>query len=99
MEREQKEEEGESSKRAINIEVRLVSWNISYEKLANVDEKGVILVWIEHDNRWSLELINDRNHPVIDMSWSHDGLMTVICYEDGFILTDPVTGQRYWSTL
>ncbi len=85
--------------RAHRTEVRLVSWNIPYQKLATVDEKGVIFVWVKHDNRWSLELINDRSHPVIDMSWSHDGRMTVICYEDGFILVGSVTGQRYWSSV
>jgi hypothetical protein len=85
--------------RAHRTDVRLVSWNIPYQKLATVDEKGVIFVWIKHENRWSLELINDRNHPVTAMSWSYDGRMTVICYEDGFILAGSVTGQRYWSTV
>ena len=85
--------------RAHRTEVRLVAWNIPYQKLATVDEKGVIFVWVKHDNRWSLELINDRNHPVTAMSWSHDGRMTVICYEDGYILVGSVTGQRYWSTV
>jgi hypothetical protein len=85
--------------RAHRTEVRLVSWNVPYQKLATVDEKGVIFVWVKHDNRWSLELINDRSHPVIDMAWSHDGRMTVICYEDGFVLVGSVTGQRYWSTI
>ncbi len=85
--------------RAHRTEVRLISWNIPYQKLATVDEKGVIFVWVKHDNRWSLELINDRSHPVIDMSWSYDGRMTVICYEDGFVLVGSVTGQRYWSNV
>lgn len=85
--------------RAHRTEVRLVSWNVPYQKLATVDEKGVIFVWVKHENRWSLELINDRSHPVIDMAWSHDGRMTVICYEDGFVLVGSVTGQRYWSTV
>ncbi|CAF2467091.1 unnamed protein product [Rotaria sp. Silwood2] len=85
--------------RAHRTEVRLVSWNVPFQKLATVDEKGVIFVWVKHDNRWSLELINDRSHPVIDMAWSHDGRMTVICYEDGFVLVGSVTGQRYWSTV
>ncbi|CAF4521749.1 unnamed protein product [Rotaria sp. Silwood1] len=85
--------------RAHRTDLRLVSWNIPYQKLATIDEKGVIFVWVKHDNRWSLELINDRSHPVTDMSWSHDGRMTIICYEDGFILAGSVTGQRYWSTV
>ena len=85
--------------RAHRTEVRLVSWNVPFQKLATVDEKGVIFVWVKHDNRWSLELINDRSHPVIDMAWSHDGRMTVICYEDGYVLVGSVTGQRYWSAV
>lgn len=85
--------------RAHRTEVCLVSWNVPFQKLATVDEKGVIFVWVKHDNRWSLELINDRSHPVIDMAWSYDGRMTVICYEDGFVLVGSVTGQRYWSTV
>ncbi|CAF1145603.1 unnamed protein product [Adineta ricciae] len=85
--------------RAHRTEVSLVSWNAPFQKLATVDEKGVIFVWVKHDNRWSLELINDRSHPVIDMAWSHDGRMTVICYVDGFVLVGSVTGQRYWSTV
>jgi hypothetical protein len=85
--------------RAHRTEVRLVAWNVPFQKLATVDEKGVIFVWVKHDNRWSLELINDRSHPVTDMAWSHDGRMTVICYEDGFVLVGSVTGQRYWSAV
>ena len=85
--------------RAHRKEIHRVSWNIPYQKLATVDENGVIFVWVKHGNRWSLELINDRNHPVIDMSWSHDGRMTIICYEDGFVLAGSVTGQHYWSTI
>lgn len=85
--------------RAHRTDVRLVSWNIPYQKLATVDSKGVIFVWVKNENRWSLELINDRSHPVTDMCWSPDGRMTVICYEDGFILAGSVTGQRYWSTV
>jgi tubby-related protein 4 len=85
--------------RAHHSEVRLVSWNVPFQKLATVDEKGVIFVWVKHENRWSLELINDRNHSVIDMAWSHDGRVTVICYEDGYVLVGSVTGQRYWSTV
>lgn len=80
-------------------DIRLVSWNAPYQKLATVDEKGIIFVWVKHENRWSLELINERNHPAVDMAWSHDGQMTVICYEDGYVLVGSVAGQRYWSTV
>ncbi|CAF0806793.1 unnamed protein product [Didymodactylos carnosus] len=85
--------------RAHRTDVRIVTWNAPYQKLATVDEKGVIFVWVKHESRWSLELINDRSHPVTDLAWSHDGRMTVICYVDGFVLVGSVTGQRYWSAV
>lgn len=30
------------------------------------------------DNRWSIELINDREVQVVDFNWSHDGRMALI---------------------
>nr|XP_040583533.1 tubby-related protein 4-like [Lepeophtheirus salmonis] len=79
--------------------VTLVKWNEPYQKLASCDSSGIIFVWIKYEGRWSIELINDRNTPVICFSWSHDGRMALICYQDGFVLVGSVTGQRYWSTL
>ncbi|XP_059166313.1 tubby-related protein 4-like [Physella acuta] len=80
-------------------EVILVRWNEPYQKLATCDSRGVIFVWIKHEGRWSIELINDRNSQVTDFAWSHDGRMALICYRDGFILVGSVAGQRYWSSM
>ncbi|RUS90890.1 hypothetical protein EGW08_001397 [Elysia chlorotica] len=80
-------------------EVVLVRWNEPYQKLATCDSLGVIFVWIKHEGRWSIELINDRNSQVTDFAWSHDGRMALICYRDGFILVGSVAGQRYWSSM
>ena len=82
-----------------NFKVTLVKWNEPYQKLASCDTSGIIFVWIKYEGRWSIELINDRNTPVICFSWSHDGRMALICYQDGFVLVGSVAGQRYWSTL
>eukprot|EP00095_Tigriopus_kingsejongensis_P002723 maker-scaffold1696_size30952-snap-gene-0.10 protein:Tk02723 transcript:maker-scaffold1696_size30952-snap-gene-0.10-mRNA-1 annotation:"tubby-related protein 4-like isoform x2" len=79
--------------------VTLVRWNEPYQKLATCDTSGVIFVWIKYEGRWSIELINDRHTPVICFSWSHDGRMALICYQDGFVLVGSVAGQRYWSTI
>ena len=41
-----------------------MKWNEPYQKLATCDVTGVIFVWIKHEGRWSIELINDRNSQV-----------------------------------
>ncbi|KAF5286901.1 hypothetical protein FQA39_LY00434 [Lamprigera yunnana] len=79
--------------------VILVKWNEPYQKLASCDSSGIIFVWIKYEGRWSIELINDRNTPVTHFSWSHDGRMALICYQDGFVLVGSVAGQRYWSSM
>ena len=63
------------------FQVTLVRWNEPYQKLATCDKSGIIFVWIKYEGRWSIELINDRNTPVICFSWSHDGRMALICYQ------------------
>ncbi|XP_055323510.1 tubby-related protein 4 [Sitodiplosis mosellana] len=80
-------------------DVTLVKWNEPYQKLASCDSTGIIFVWIKYEGRWSIELINDRNTPVTHFSWSHDGRMALICYQDGFVLVGSVAGQRYWSSM
>lgn len=81
------------------LQVILVKWNEPYQKLASCDSSGIIFVWIKYEGRWSIELINDRNTPVTHFSWSHDGRMALICYQDGFVLVGSVAGQRYWSSM
>lgn len=83
----------------IQFQVILVKWNEPYQKLASCDSSGIIFVWIKYEGRWSVELINDRNTPVTHFSWSHDGRMALITYQDGFVLVGSVAGQRYWSSM
>nr|XP_022905081.1 tubby-related protein 4-like [Onthophagus taurus] len=77
----------------------MVKWNEPYQKLASCDSSGIIFVWIKYEGRWSIELINDRSTLVTHFSWSHDGRMALICYQDGFVLVGSVAGQRYWSSM
>lgn len=37
-----------------------VSWNQQQQKLASCDESGIIYVWARYEDRWSVELVNDR---------------------------------------
>ncbi|XP_060839341.1 tubby-related protein 4 [Rhopalosiphum padi] len=82
-----------------HAKVVLVKWNEPYQKLASCDSSGVINVWAKFDCRWNVELINDRNTKVTYFSWSHDGRLALICYQDGFVLVGSVTGHRYWSSM
>lgn len=50
-----------------SFQVILVKWNEPYQKLASCDSQGVIFVWIKHEGRWSIELINDRNSQVMNI--------------------------------
>jgi hypothetical protein len=85
--------------RGHRAKIVLAQWNEPYQKLATCDASGVIFVWIRYEGRWSIELINDRNTPVVHFQWSHDGRMALICYKDGFVLVGSVAGQRYWSSM
>ncbi|CAG0901306.1 unnamed protein product, partial [Cyprideis torosa] len=88
---------GRGSKGHGKLEVTLVSWNEPYQKLATCDSTGIIFVWIRYEDRWSIELINDRNTAVLHFQWSHDGKLALICYDDSCVLVGSVAGQRFWS--
>ncbi|VDN31614.1 unnamed protein product [Gongylonema pulchrum] len=78
--------------------VSLVSWNANQIKLASCDNSGIIYVWVPNEERWSVELVNDRGVKVRNVNWSPNGLSALICYEDNFVLIGSSTGQRIWST-
>ncbi|CAI2321303.1 unnamed protein product [Caenorhabditis sp. 36 PRJEB53466] len=77
--------------------IRMVTWNKSQSKLASCDASGIIYVWVRNDDRWSVELVNDRGVKVSDLSWSPCGGSALICYEDNFVLIGSASGQRVWS--
>nr|pir hypothetical protein M01D7.3 - Caenorhabditis elegans [Caenorhabditis elegans] len=77
--------------------IRMVTWNKSQSKLASCDASGIIYVWVRNDDRWSVELVNDRGVKVSDLSWSPCGGSALICYDDNFVLIGSANGQRVWS--
>jgi hypothetical protein len=74
-----------------------VSWNKPQTKLVSCDVTGFIYVWIKNEERWSVELVNDRGVKVKDFCWSPSGNSTLICYEDNFVLIGSSSGTRVWS--
>ncbi|PAV85670.1 hypothetical protein WR25_08274 isoform C [Diploscapter pachys] len=83
--------------RGHHSQVRIITWNRAQCKLASCDTSGIIYVWVKNDDRWSVELVNDRGVKVNDLSWSPCGSSALICYEDNFVLIGSATGQRVWS--
>uniref|UniRef100_A0A8R1HTZ3 Tub domain-containing protein n=1 Tax=Caenorhabditis japonica TaxID=281687 RepID=A0A8R1HTZ3_CAEJA len=77
--------------------IKMVTWNKSQSKLASCDSSGIIYVWVRNEDRWSVELVNDRGVKVSDLSWSPCGGSALICYEDNFVLIGSANGQRVWS--
>lgn len=77
--------------------IKMVTWNKSQTKLASCDSSGIIYVWVKNDDRWSVELVNDRGVKVSDLAWSPCGTTALICYEDNFVLIGSANGQRVWS--
>ncbi|VDK79340.1 unnamed protein product [Litomosoides sigmodontis] len=78
--------------------VNIVAWNKEQMKLASCDNSGIIYVWVPNEERWSVELVNDRGIKVRGVSWSPNGSSALICYEDNFVLIGSATGQRIWSS-
>ncbi|KAF8365708.1 tub-2 [Pristionchus pacificus] len=78
--------------------VSCVTWNRAKGKLASSDQSGVIYVWARNEERWSVELVNERGVKVKDVNWSMCGTAALICYEDNFVLIGSASGQRVWST-
>uniref|UniRef100_A0AC35TNY1 Tub domain-containing protein n=1 Tax=Rhabditophanes sp. KR3021 TaxID=114890 RepID=A0AC35TNY1_9BILA len=81
--------------------VMIMAWNKSHSKVTSCDTNGIIYVWIwvVADERWSVELVNDRGVKVRDICWAPNGNAALIIYEDNFVLIGSATGGREWSNI
>ncbi|VDO99888.1 unnamed protein product [Soboliphyme baturini] len=79
--------------------VWFVRWNQKFCKMASCDSSGMICVWMRYEDRWSVELVNDRGVQIRDFCWSGDGSRAFVSYVDNFILVGSAAGHRHWSSV
>lgn len=68
------------------VSISHVSWNKVLNKLFSCDINGVIYLWVPNEERWTVELVNDRAFKIRDFKWSPNGLSALMCYDDNFVL-------------
>uniref|UniRef100_A0A0K0DWX8 Tub domain-containing protein n=1 Tax=Strongyloides stercoralis TaxID=6248 RepID=A0A0K0DWX8_STRER len=76
--------------------ISMVAWNRNYSKLASCDNNGIIYVWVPNEERYSVEIINQRGVRVQELCWAPDGNAITIIYDD-LVLVGGANGQRIWS--
>ncbi|KAI6231337.1 Tubby-related protein 4 [Aphelenchoides besseyi] len=78
--------------------IQRCAWNATMTKLMSCDVNGIIYFWVPNDERWSVELVNDRGPKVRDFHWMPNGQAVLIVYEDNFfIIVGSANGQRIWT--
>lgn len=78
--------------------VNVVMWNDNYKKLTTSDDEGVIVVWMNQQDYWFEEMINNRMKSFVSgMRWSPDGGRICITYDDGAVILGSVSGDRLWG--
>uniref|UniRef100_A0A0N4ZFK8 WD_REPEATS_REGION domain-containing protein n=1 Tax=Parastrongyloides trichosuri TaxID=131310 RepID=A0A0N4ZFK8_PARTI len=76
--------------------ISMVAWNRNHSKLASCDTNGIIYVWVPNEERYSVEIINQRGVRVQELCWAPDGNAITIIYDD-LVLVGGANGQRIWS--
>ena len=74
-------------------------WNDTHCKLTTADASGLIIVWISDASEWKEEMVNNRGKmfAVSGLTWSPDGSMIAILYEDGAMILGSADGTRLWE--
>ena len=79
------------------LQITLVRWNKSLDKIATCDAAGSVIVWKNHNGRSIMELVNNRGVSIADFQWSNDGTRVLISYVDGYVLLGTAFGRRLWA--
>ena len=75
--------------------VCITTWNETYNKLTTVDNKGVMIIWMNLDGKWRDEMLNESEKSLItDVKWSGDGTCVSLIISDGQFIIGTVDGNR-----
>lgn len=88
----------ESIKSNHRAPITILNWNESYQKLTTVDQKGLMVIWMNQQGEWKEEMVNESDKNLItDIRWSNTGFNLCILIEDGQIIVGSVEGDRVWN--
>ena len=79
--------------------ISVLSWNEKHDKLLSVDENGLMVIWIEdNDKNFVEEMVNEAGKRRIKFAkWSNSGSYVVIIIEGGELILGSVDGERLWN--
>lgn len=78
--------------------ITILNWNESYQKMTTVDQRGLMVIWMNQDGQWVEEMVNESEKSLItDTRWSNSGVNLCILIDDGQIIVGSVDGERVWN--
>ena len=67
-------------------EITAIAWNTRFNKLMSGDRNGLVVVWVERDNKWFPTVVSSGSgSPVTSIATNDSGENMVVAYENGQI--------------